>query len=307
MVKDNKTKFTEYFDNLLVQLKITKELSYEQRMSYIKEYISKLKKSKEAVSQFKNRDVRTFDTVKFFDNEIKEVLSNKESSSLVWTYIQMVVLLYEIENKGSNKLIKKLYKKIKKNNKEELNDQLISQCKNPGGLFNMDSIKKMLPNNGEVDDNSKNMIDTLISDIKDKLNSKDRLDVKDLFKMSSELSSTYRDKYNNGQLNMNGLLNGVVELIQNPSKLEGFKNMDKKIDINPTEVLNELKSSIPSGQVNPFDMLDKMGGIDGIKDMITNIMPQSNPLEVKQQTLPDNISVSEKEKQVNEYYDNLKV
>jgi hypothetical protein len=54
-------------------------------------------------------------------------------------------------------------------------------------------------------------------------------------------------------------------------------------------------------------MLDKMGGIDGIKDMITNIMPQSNPLEVKQQTLPDNISVSEKEKQVNEYYDNLKV
>jgi hypothetical protein len=53
----------------------------------MKEYISKLKKSKEAVSQFKNRDVRTFDTVKFFDNEIKEVLNNKESSSLVWTYI----------------------------------------------------------------------------------------------------------------------------------------------------------------------------------------------------------------------------
>ena len=234
----NQENFHKYFNNILNKLNIENVLSNEYKLQLCKLFIHRLKKNKECLKLFKNRNYKCFDIILFFSNDndkkMVDYLKDKDVSDEIWTELQLIILLYEINNNGSKKLIKKLYKKIKVYNKNKNFDDDIKHSKdyvnsnndfklpdfgNFGnfGNINLDNMKNLF---GEPDkdktDKTKSLINNIFDDIKHKLDSKDSLNTSDIFSISKELSENYKNKINPSELNLSSVFNSIIDIVKNP-------------------------------------------------------------------------------------------
>ncbi len=317
--------FNKYFKNVLTKLNIEDNLSEKYKLDTCKLFIHRLKKDRECLKLFKNRDVECFNKIPFFsndnDNLIINYLLNKETNDEMWSEFQLIILLYEINNDGSKKLIKKLYKKIKTHNKNNTFDDDIKKTKefvnNNNGFklpdlsnINLDNLKDML---GEVDEDKNNktkfLINNLFDDIKNKLESRDSLNTSDIFSISKELSDTYKNKINSKDLSINSVFNSIIDIVKNPDEVSNkFKGIDKKIKTNPNEMMKEMQKNL-FGNKNPMDLLTNLGKTVGLNENITNVVSSiTNNLAITNTNDDINkVDVNIKKKEVEDFYDKLEV
>ena len=297
----NNENFFKYFSDVLNRLNITKSYEDSEKLLLCKSFIQRLKKNKESLKNFKNRDNIFLNEVKYFnddnDNLLKEKLKNDDD---LWTELQLTILLYEINNKGSNKLIKKLYKKIKTHNKNKLFEDDINNTNKfvnnefniPNiGNINLDSVKNLFGENDEdKNKKTKDLIDNIFSDIKNKLDNKDNINTSDIFSISKELSDNYKNKFNSENVSISSVLCGLVDIVKNPDDIANkFKGVDKKFNTN--DVFSDVKNNIFGGK-NPLELLNG-----------NNTEAGTNNLSITNETI-DSI---EKEKEVEDYYNNVKL
>jgi hypothetical protein len=315
----NQENFYKYFNNVLKKLNIENVMSNEYKIQLCKLFIHRLKKNKECLKMFKNRDYNCFNKILFFSNENDENLINElkkvDTNDELWTELQLIILLYEINNNGSKKLIKKLYKKIKVYNKNNNNfDDDIKQSKdyvnsNNGfkmpdfGNINLDNVKNLF---GEPDkdktDKTKSLINNIFDDIKTKLDSKDSFNTSDIFSISKELSENYKNKINPSELNLSSVFNSIIDIVKNPEDVtKKFKGVDKKINTNTNDMMKEMQKNL-FGDKNPLDLLNNVGGV-GLDKVVSTITDNFN----FGGNNTSNVDNDTKKKAIEQYYDNVKV
>ena len=320
----NQENFFKYFNNVLIKLNIDTDMTNKYKLQSCKLFIHRLKKNKECLKLFKNRDYKCFETILFFSNDndkkIIDYLKDKDVSDEIWTELQLTILLYEINNNGSKKLIKKLYKKIKVYNKNNTYDDDIKQSKDfvnsdngfkmPDlssfgnfGNINLDNMKNIF---GEPDkdktDKTKSLINDIFDDIKNKLDTKDSLNTSDIFSISKELSESYKNKINPSELNLSSVFNSIIDIVKNPDDVtKKFKGVDKKINTNTGEMMKEMQKNL-FGDKNPLDLLNNVGGVglDKVVSTFTNNLNLTN-------NNSNNVDEKTKAKAIEQYYDNLQV
>ena len=314
----NQENFYKYFNSILNKLNIENVMSNDYKMQLCKLFIHRLKKNKECLKMFKNRDYKCFNNILFFSNDnddkLIKYLKDKDVSNEIWTELQLIILLYEINNNGSKKLIKKLYKKIKVYNKNNNFDNDIKQSKdyvnsNNGfklpdfGNINLDNMKNLF---GEPDkdktDKTKSLINNIFDDIKNKLDSKDSFNTSDIFSISKELSENYKNKINPSELNLSSVFNSIIDIVKNPEDVtKKFKGVDKKINTNTNEMMKEMQKNL-FGDKNPLDLLNNVGGV-GLDKVVSTITDNLN----LGSNNTSNIDEQTKKKAIEQYYDNVKV
>lgn len=321
--ENNNDNFNKYFKNVLIKLNIEDTMSNQYKLDTCKLFIHRLKKNKESLKLFKNRNYECFNLIPFFSNEndklIIDYLKDKETSDEIWSEFQLIILLYEINNNGSKKFIKKLYKKIKFNNKDNLFDDDIKKTKDyvnsdngfklPDlGNINLDNMKNMF---GEPDkektEKTKSLLNNIFDDIKNKLESKDSLNTSDIFSISKELSDNYKNKINPSELSIGSVFSSIVDLVKNPDDITSkFKGMDKKIKTNPNEMMKEMQKNL-FGDKNPMDLINNFSKSAGLGDNLGNMMSSlTNNLAISNDE-NKNVDLEVKKKEVDEFYNNLEV
>ena len=318
--------FNKYFNNILNKLNIENVLSNEYKLQLCKLFIHRLKKNKECLKLFKNRNYKCFDIILFFSNEndkkMVDYLKDKDVSDEIWTELQLIILLYEINNNGSKKLIKKLYKKIKVYNKNKNFDDDIKHSKdyvnsnndfklpdfgnlgNLGNLgdINLDNMKNLFgaPDKDKTD-KTKSLINNIFDDIKNKLDSKDSFNTSDIFSISKELSENYKNKINPSELNLSSVFNSIIDIVKNPEYVSNkFKGVEKKINTNTGEMMKEMQKNL-FGNKNPLDLLNNVGDV-GLDKVVSTLTNNYNMISDENKMDPQT-----KKNQIDQFYDKLQV
>ena len=325
----NQENFNKYFNNILNKLNIENVLSNEYKLQLCKLFIHRLKKNKECLKLFKNRNYKCFDIILFFSNEndkkMVDYLKDKDVSDEIWTELQLIILLYEINNNGSKKLIKKLYKKIKVYNKNKNFDDDIKHSKdyvnsnndfklpdfsnlgnfgNLGNLgdINLDNMKNLFgaPDKDKTD-KTKSLINNIFDDIKNKLDSKESFNTSDIFSISKELSEDYKNKINPSELNLSSVFNSIIDIVKNPEYVSNkFKGVEKKINTNTSEMMKEMQKNL-FGNTNPLDLLNNVGDV-GLDKVVSTLTNNYNMISDENKMDPQT-----KKKQIDQFYDKLQV
>jgi hypothetical protein len=240
-------------------------LSQEEILKICELFVSNLKADTEVLKLFKDRDCKCFESVVFFNNEHDETLlsylKTKDITDVIWSNLQLVVLLYELTHDGSKHLIKKLYKKIKVNDKLNKNDEKKDTLSDDIKNKMLEDLKKMIPQPKSTDD-SKSVIKELLGDIKEKLKEKEKFEPMDIMNMTKDLSAIYQNKIQSGEMDIGNLLSGVLDLMKDPGNLSNeFSGIENKINSNPMELMQAMQETFKKeGGANPFDLLNNLSG-----------------------------------------------
>lgn len=217
---------------------------------------------------FKKFKKRVQDLLDNYNNNDKLLLSIKDyiktikKNDIFWDNLHLIVLLNTMVNNGDKHISKQLFKSIEKfqfGKDDEGNDivneslALVSTKEN--------NLKK-----------SNNVIDNLLGDLKTKLNTKDKFGIGDIFELTKELTNDYQTKLQNKEFSLTDVFTGIVDLVQNPQKVEDeFKGMDNKLDAKPEDLLksvqedpklkeinNLMGDTLKDGKFNPMDMINNL-------------------------------------------------
>lgn len=294
------SKFTDIYSllNINIDLSNTQEntnflKTQEEIIKNCGLFVNNLKDDTEVLKLFKDRNWKCFEHVVFFNNEYDEVLfeyiKTKDINDVIWSNLQLIVLLYELTHDGSKHLIKKLYKKIKVNDKlnkpnnqtNEKNDVLSDDVKNKM----LEDLKKMIPKPNSQQ-GTKSVIKELLGDIREKLNEKDKFEASDIMNLTRDLSTVYQNKIQSGEMDIGNLLTGVLDLMNDPSNLSNeFSGIENKINSNPMELMQAMQDTFKKeGGQNPFDILNNLSqsvpnnGSNDMKNLMSmvNMVSQGN-------------------------------
>jgi len=279
------------FDELITLLSLNNYDTNDLKKSWCDNFTSFITKDDKVFKKFKKRVKDVFDNLE--RDEILEKLMEKikiiEKNNIIWDNLHLIVLLNTIINDGDKHISKQLFKSIEK---YQYNNEIVDKS--------LSLVKKK--QNG-------NVIDNLLGDLKNKLNSKDSFNFSDIFSLTKDLSADYHEKMTKGEFNMNDIFTGMMNLVNDPSKIENeFKDFDSKLKGTPEDFINSVKDdpklkeinnmvgeTFKDGKFDPNSMIDSLSknmgldgdnlkkGFDTMKNVMSTILPsgdnksESNP------------------------------
>lgn len=227
------------FDFIQIQLDnfISKILIYKNNNS-----------NKKFFSRFINYNYKLIENNFDFDLEILKTF--EDSTNENWNLLHICIVSYltylkntindpNINYKGMiNKIMNKIEERTEDLSSEssvEDNDLIKS---NPINSNLIDMLKSNLP----TSNNSPFLMKGLLTDIKSMINNNDTSNPKNILNMSKDISTKYQELIENGNVNINDLLGGVLGLISDPSIInDEFKDINTNNLPDPNLLLGEIK------------------------------------------------------------------
>jgi hypothetical protein len=223
---------------------------------------------------------------------IKNHIKTIKKNDIFWDNLHLIVLLNTMINNGDKHISKQLFKSIEKfqYGKDDEGNDIIN-----------DSLA--LVSNKQNNLKNKNVIDNLLGDLKTKLNTKDKFGIGDIFELTKELTNDYQTKLQNKEFSLTDVFSGIVDLVQNPQKIEDdFKDLNTKLDAKPEDLLksvqedpklkdinNMMGDTFKDGKFNPMDMINNltknlkeedknnlMKGFETAKSLVGNVITNNS-------------------------------
>ena len=282
--------------HILLNINITSNDDNEKKLEWCNNFTKYLSNDDKIFKKFKKRVHDLFDTYNDKDNlvlSIRDYIKKIKKNDIFWDNLHLIVLLNTMVNNGDKHISKQLFKSIEKFQfgKDDEGNDIVNES------LSLVSTKQ---NNLKK---SSNVIDNLLGDLKTKLNTKDKFGIGDIFELTKELTSDYQTKLQNKEFSLTDVFTGIVDLVQNPQKIEeDFKGLDTKLDAKPEDLLksvqedpklkeinNMMGDSLKDGKFNPMDMIsnltknlreeDKdnlMKGFETAKNLVGNVMTNNS-------------------------------
>lgn len=311
----------EEFNNKInsIFLMLEYEIIDEEKTTIFKNYIYRLKEDKQALNLMIDRNNKTFDLVKIFNNEWDDKINLLSDNNDFWINLQFIVLLHELTFDGDKQIIKKMYKKIKQKNKAK------GVKVNNNEQFNLESLKDLLFNQ-TTNPNSENVANDLMSQIKNKFNEKEKLNATDLLTITQDLCDSYHKKIEKGDINIKDLLGGVMGMMKNPDNIKDqFKDIDSKFEGTPTDIMTAVQDKMKEKGIDTNEILKQMNlnNMDLLKnndlskmfsqgnnvmDLLKNnsdLINLLNPTKETPKLIECDKPIDEKKKQIDDYFNNL--
>jgi len=255
--------------NNLLNIDISSD-NLELKNDWCNNFTKYICKDEKIFKKFKKRVHDVFDNYNDNDNLLKLLKSHIlkiKKNDILWDNLHLIVLLNIMINNGDKHFSKQLYKSIEKfqYGKDDEGNDIVNDS-----LSLVTNKQNNLKNSS--DNKGKNVIDNLLGDLKNKLNTKDKFGIGDIFELTKELTSDYQTKLQNKEFSLGDVFHGIVDLVQNPQKVEDeFKGMDNKLDAKPEDFLktvqedpklkdinNMMGDTLKDGKFNPMDMINNL-------------------------------------------------
>jgi hypothetical protein len=291
------------FNQLLTNAGIETQLEFDEICKILDSFMEKINVIKDKkISQYDKCKKRFSKFLNYNTDFIKEhlVLGSKLSSNTNcknffeqfndepnenWNTLHLVVVSYVSYLKQTNDdktlnyrgMIDKIMAKIEEFS-AEAESESDSECSenednesendnyegaDPRELLN--NLKQHLPQT----EKAPTVIKGLLGDIKGMLKSTDNMDSKSIVDISRDLSSKYQTMIESGDLDMNDLLSGVFNLLNDPDAINGeFDDIDSSKLPDPSKIISEMSNDPSLKQA--MGMLGGMagkGGQNGMPDM----------------------------------------
>ena len=269
------------FDEIMTLLSLDNNNSIEFKKEWCDNFTNKIIKDEKIFKKFKKRVKDVFEHIERdeISNKLMEKIKLIEKNNIIWDNLHLIVLLNTILHDGDKHISKQLFKSIEKH---QYDNEMVDKSK---------SIVKKKQNG--------NVIDNLLGDLKTKLNSKDSFNISDIFSLTKDLSADYHEKMTRGEFNINDIFTGMMNLVNDPSKIENeFKGFDDKLKGTPEEFIksvqddpklkeinNMVNDTFKDGKFDPNSMIDNLSknmgldgdglkkGFDTMKNVMSTILP----------------------------------
>lgn len=287
------TAIEENFNNILSDANIEK-IEFDKICEILENIFQKIVVTKQKNEKAKKRFSNFLNYHNYHHNYIKDALNlSEESDKLLlemfedgpngnWYKMHIVMVSYlsfQVQQNQLNKIesdvnykgmIDKLMMKIESYSEDDSDDSddsdesndsnnEIDQAelyKNPKKMLNV--LKKELP----PTEDAPNVMKGLLGDIKNMLKESSEVDSKNIVDISKDLSNKYQNLIDNGNVNINDLLTGVLGILNDPNALDGqFDDIDADKLPDPKLILSEM-SNDPSLKQAMGMLGNKKGGLD---------------------------------------------
>lgn len=186
-------------------------IRFHQQMSV--EYFDTFVESKIKLFSHKDEETKKLSESLFGEElSLKKIFNNRDDNTknVLWHYLHLMFLMVESAQKKQNKeRIKKLSKLIEQNEEQfkksqtKLAQQASNKSKDPKSM-----IKEMF--NVEVNDQTNDMLSDIVSSFESTLSGASGGNpFAGIIDISQKISSKYQDKINNGEIELNKLMEGI--------------------------------------------------------------------------------------------------
>jgi len=255
--------------------------------------------NKKNFNKFLNYNYKIVKTNLIFDNDIMETFEDSTHDN--WLLLHLIIISYlsylkNIEknnNVNYKSMITKLMDKIEERNIE--NDNEIDdddddddnddnddreENNNIGEVLKDNNLINLLKKNIQPSEKSPILIKGLLGDIKTMINNNNNNDSKNILEMSKDISTKYQDMIENGDMNINDLLGGIMGLLSNPNTItEEFKDINVENLPDPNNLLTEIKED-PTLKKS-IDLVANNSNMDFLGSFMNNMMGNSNETDGK--------------------------
>jgi len=162
------------------------------------------------------------------------------------SYLKNTVSNIDINYKGMiNKLMSKIEERTNELSDESPDDSDLEIDPICDSNSNSNNLLNLLKSNIPTSDQAPPLMKGLLSDIKDMINNTNASNPKNLLNMSRDISTKYQGLIDNGNVNINDLIGGVLGLLTNPDTInEEFKDIDTSNLPDPNLLLGEIKDDL---------------------------------------------------------------
>lgn len=288
---------TENFNALFCQNDSQQSFNFEQICDILHPLVEKISVSKDKTSSEFSKGKKSFGKFLSYNYKLLESCTSIKpdmlklfdfKSSENWNMFHLIIVSYLSYLKQINLLpdvnlrgmIDKLMLKIEEfdNNNEisdeseeissnNLIDNIKSNIKNFDKYCNVNpnaflaNVKQHLPETGKS-----HIILEVLSDIKEMLKSNTSNDASNIIDISRNLSTKYQTLIENGSINMNDLLSGAFELLNDPDKM---KKQFSDLDGLSLPDMGSLLSAV-SNDPTLKDVINMMGGLNNLENFDIN-------------------------------------
>ena len=186
-------------------------IRFHQQMSL--EYFDIFVESKIKLFSHKDEETKKLSESLFGEElSLKKIFNNRDDNikNVLWHYLHLMFLMVESAQKKQNKdRLKKLTKMIEQNEEQfkksqtKLSQQSANKSKDPKSM-----IKEMF--NVEVNDQTNDMLSDIVSSFESTLSGGSGSNpFAGIIDISQKISSKYQDKINNGEIELNKLMEGI--------------------------------------------------------------------------------------------------
>lgn len=207
---------------------------------------------------------------------LKNIFNNQPSTikSTLWTYLQVIYLTKLMENKGENQIrINMLESEIK--NASMMKEQPIEKQSNDNQSIDTQSIdtqsidtQSTNPLNLDVNGDTNNMINDIISSFESKLQQGQGNPLNSIMEITEMINNKYQDKINNGDIEIEKLLENVTGSVPGLDKMMGgmmggaSKKPKEKVIIDENFSTDMVQPEVAEEKAAGPDMAKMMGMFD---------------------------------------------
>lgn len=222
----------------------------------IKVFSSKTEKTKSLSSSLYGSSLPLKNIFNNMDQEVKLTL---------WSYLHIIYLTKLMENKETNK------------DRIQMIENKINQDKFEHNNEHNNEKNKSNPLNLEVNGETNNMINDIITSFESKLQSGKGNPLDSIMEITNMINSKYQDKINNGDIELDKLLENVTANVPGLDKMvQGMKKPEKKEKVIIDENFSTDDVKVEKQEENGMDMMKMMNMFNKISSMTDGDLDMSS-------------------------------